>query len=116
MRAGAWVFVIVGCAGTRHLDPPPPPPAVFPAVMMPPTPPPDGAGRVVLDVVDGPVLADDSLEHDFSLRPIESRVSWVPFHFFDTPKYRFREPSDIDACRFVRGSWCECRDLLWKSG
>jgi hypothetical protein len=51
-RSLLFAIAVVGCTGTRHLDPPPQPAALVPPVAVPPTPPTDS--RVILDVVDGP--------------------------------------------------------------
>jgi hypothetical protein len=50
------LVLLVGCAGTRHLDPPPAPVQIIPNVGVPAEPPPEGTSRVLFDVVDGPSL------------------------------------------------------------
>ena len=55
MRA-LGIVVLVGCAGTRHIDPPPQPVAIIPQVAIPQEPPAPGVSRVLFDVVDGPSL------------------------------------------------------------
>ena len=48
--------MLVGCAGTRHIDPPPRPVAIIPQVAIPQDPPAPGVSRVLFDVVDGSSL------------------------------------------------------------
>ena len=55
MRA-LGIVVLVGCAGTRHIDPPPQPVAIIPQVAVPQDAPAPGVSRVLFDVVDGPSL------------------------------------------------------------
>ena len=56
MRAALGLVALVGCAGTRHIDPPPPPVQIIPPVGVPAGATPPGVSRVLFDVTDGPSL------------------------------------------------------------
>jgi hypothetical protein len=80
---GIAAVAVLGAACVKHLPAAPTPEPIVPPIAASATPPPDGVGRLVIDVVDGPMMV-----HRVHMRgqPVAGDDGRVRFRFSEEPQ------------------------------